>query len=123
MSAGRFWATSLVVAVGFAVLCILAFPYDAIGADTAPERHRALLLTLWTAGVMAICFGGAGLVGSITPIGIRDVAEVGSVTAAVEARRSARMRDTARFYNFAGWIVATGLWVILIYFGAWLSMR
>ena len=64
-----------------------------------------------------------GLIGSIAPIGIRDVAEVGSVTAAVEARRSARTRDSSRFYNFAGWTVATGLWVIIIYFAAWLSVR
>lgn len=120
MSPRRFWMTSIGVAIAFAILGRLLLPYDALAATSAAERLRVWLLTLWTAGVMAICFGAAGLVSSIAPIGIRDVAEIGSVSAAVEARRTSRRRDGARFHNFAGWSVATGGWLIILYFVIWL---
>ncbi len=121
MSPLRFWLTSLLAAATVTGAAALLLPYEMLAADSDPERHRLWLLTLWTAGVMAICFGGAGLIAAVAPLGFRDVAETGSVSAAVEARREARKRDSHPFYNFAGWTLATGGWLIVIYFVAWLS--
>ncbi len=94
------------------------FPYGALDIEPGPERHSAWLLTLWTTGVMCICFGGAALLSSVVPIGIRDVAEAGSVSAAHEARRS-QSSGPSPFFNFGGWLLTTGSFLLMIYFAAW----
>ena len=115
-----FWGTALLAAIVLGLAALL-LPYEAIGIETAVERRRVWLLTVWTAGVMAICFGGAGLLSGVIPLGVRDIAEDGSVTAAIEARREARKRQSAAFYNFAGWTVSAGALMILLYFLVWLT--
>jgi hypothetical protein len=116
----RFWGSAVLVAVTFAAMTALLTPYETIGAETDTDRHRVLLLILWTSGVMAVCFGAAGLLAAVTPLGFRDVAETGSVKAAIEARQLASRRIEDRFFNFAGWMLATGVFLIGIYFAAWI---
>src|SRR5688572_6976453 len=102
MSRVYFWGSALGVALAVAGLSALALPYEWIGLETTADRTRAWLLTVWTAGMMAICFGVAGLLSGITPIGIRDVVEAGSVSSAVETRRETiRRQGAADFFNFA----------------------
>lgn len=120
MTASRFWGTSALAAVVLAVLLQWAFPYGALGLVTPEDRERVYLLLLWTSGVLAICFGMAGIFG--TSLGFREVAEAGSLQAAVEAKRESLKKASGSFYNFAGWIVATGLFLIGIYFIVWQSL-
>jgi hypothetical protein len=116
----RFWISALLAATVFAAAAAWLFPYGLLRmeAEAEAERYRAWLLILWTAGVMGICFGATGLFSSALPLGFRDVAEAGSVSAAREARR----RDSAAspFYNFAGWAVTSGGFLLIIYLIAWL---
>jgi hypothetical protein len=70
----RFWATAGAVAVGWAVATSALFPYEALGLETGAERGRGWLLTLWTSGVMAICFGVAGMLGYAAPLGFKEAA-------------------------------------------------
>ena len=115
-----FWATSAATAAAVGGLVAIAFPFAALGLDTLDERQRAWLLTVWTAGVLAICFGVTGLLGGIHPLGFRDVAEAGSVAAAIEARREANKQRDRVFYNFAGWTVVTGGFLLLVYVIGWI---
>ena len=119
MSAGRFWSTAAAVSVLLALGARWLFPYDLLGIEDLQDRHRTWLLTLWTGGVMAICFGGSGLIGTFSPLGFRDVADAGSVRAAIEMRERARRERAGGFYNFAGWLVALGGCLILLYFVGW----
>jgi hypothetical protein len=119
MKRHHFWGSSFLAAAAFGALLGLLFPFGALGLETSAERNQVWLLTLWTSGVMAICFGASGLLIAITPIGFKDVVEAGSVVGAIEARRAERQTDSP-FYNFAGWTVATGLFLILIYFVVWI---
>jgi hypothetical protein len=119
----RFWGTAGLAAVGLGVAVALLFPFGPLGIETLAERQRAWLLTVWTSGVMAICFGATGLLATVSPITFRDVAEAGSVVAAIEARRSARQGQSSNaYYNFAGWSVSTGLCLLLLYFVGWLIL-
>jgi type VI protein secretion system component VasK len=114
------WATSPLAALALAALLRVAFPYGPLGIVTPADREHAWLLSLWTLGVMCICFGGAGLASGFAPLGVREIAEKESVAAAIEARRAEnRARAESRFYNFAGWVTATGAFLILAYFIAW----
>lgn len=115
----RFWGAALGVAAAWSVLTSAFFPYDALGLDTGSERSRAWLLTLWTSGVMAICFGLAGLLGYAAPLGFKEVAEAGSLTQAIEARRQARRTTGSIYRNFAWWLIVTGAFLIGIYFLVW----
>ncbi|MEX0912223.1 MAG: hypothetical protein WD737_01225 [Gemmatimonadota bacterium] len=118
-----FWTTSLVGALVFAAAAALLFPYGPLQIDTTAGREQAWLLTLWTAGVMAICFGASGLLASFAPLGFRDVADAGSVRAAVEARQEERSRQGSNtFYNFAGWTVSMGFWLVIVYFIGWITL-
>lgn len=120
----RTFLISVGLAAGlFAALAAWLFPYGALGIEGAPERHRIWLLTLWSAGVMAICFGAAGLLAGVTPLGFRDVAEAGSVDGAIESRRASLRDRSADFFNFAGWTTSVGLSLLLIYFVAWIVGR
>ncbi|MQA89429.1 MAG: hypothetical protein GEU90_04230 [Gemmatimonas sp.] len=103
------------------MLVRLFLPYDALGIETADDRFLAWLLTTWTAGVMAICFGAAGLLSAVSVVGFRDVHDIGSVSAAIDVHRDElRRRRQSGIYNFAGWTLCTGGWLILVYFFAWL---
>ncbi len=116
----RFWGSALGVALGFALAAALLFPYEALQLRTGAERWRAWLLTLWTAGVMGVLFGLSGLLGLLTPVGVREVVEAGSVTRALAERRASRRAGDAGAYgNFAGWLVATGGILIGFYFAVW----
>lgn len=123
MSHPRFWITSVIAAASFAVLSVWLFPYGPLGIEGEARRYQVWLLTLWTTGVMSICFGATGLFSSIIPLGFRDVAEAGSVAAAREARRRRRYSEDSPFFNFAGWAVTTGSLLLIIYFAAWLAGR
>ncbi|HEX6925983.1 MAG TPA: hypothetical protein VF167_11235 [Longimicrobiaceae bacterium] len=114
----RFWGSAVAVAVAWAVIAPLVLPYEALGLESAAARGRAWLLTLWTSGVMSICFGAAGLLGYVSPIGFKEVAEAGSLMQAIEARRRAR-REGSFHQNFAWWLIVTGLLLIAIYFVVW----
>jgi len=122
MSRKIFWISAFGAALGFAGVVALLFPFGALGLHSATEMQRAWLLTVFTGGAMAICFGVSGLLGLITPVTFGDVAQVGSVVAAVEARQEERRRLTNPFYNFAGWTVSTGAFLVLIYFTGWISL-
>lgn len=119
MKRHQFWGSALLAALAFGAFLGLAFPFAVLGLETAAERHQTWLLTLWTSGVMAICFGASGLLTAITPVGFKDVVDAGSVLGALELRRSERQSGSP-FYNFAGWTVATGAFLILFYFVVWL---
>lgn len=121
MRRSRFWITACLATLAFAAASAWLFPYAPLGLDTPAERERAWLLTLWTGGVMAICFGAAGLLSAVTPLGFRDVAEAGSLPAARDARREGYKTRSSGVYNFAGWTMTTGLGLLLIYFIAWLA--
>lgn len=115
----RFWLTAAVVAAAWSVLASILLPYDALGLEGGAERSRAWLLTLWTSGVLAICFGSAGLLGHMTPLGFREVAEAGSLTRAIEDRRRSRRQGAGFHANFAWWLIITGAMIIVIYFFVW----
>lgn len=115
----RFWGAAVGVAAAWAVASSVLFPYEALGVETGAERARVWLLTLWTSGVMAICFGAAGILGYATPIGFREVSEAGSLTRALAERRRARQREGSLHSNFAWWLVVTGAMLIAIYFLVW----
>jgi hypothetical protein len=117
----RFWGSALVLAALFTAATAYLFPFDALRLVTGPDRQRVWLLTLWTAGVMSILFGLAGLLGYGGPIGYGEVQEAGSFAEARERRRLAR-RDAPGFYrNFAWWLVCTGALLVAAYFAAWSS--
>lgn len=115
----RFWGAAALAAGGWAVLASVILPYDALGLVTGAERARAWLLTLWTSGVMAICFGAAGIIGYGAPLGFKEVSEAGSVAEAIRARRQSQQHGGSFYQNFAWWLVITGILLIVIYFLAW----
>lgn len=114
-----FWTSALAASAILAGILAFLFPYEAIGVTGEADRTRTWLLLLWTSGVLGICFGAAGLLGAWTPLGFSDVAEHGSVAAAAEARKSANRQAGSNFYNFAGWMTASGILMIVIYFIFW----
>lgn len=115
----RFWVSAVLAAAGWAIVTDFLLPYDALGLDTGADRGRAWLLTLWTSGVMSICFGLAGILGYAAPLGFKEVAEAGSLTQAMEARRRAKRGQGSLHTNFAWWLTVTGTMLIGIYFLAW----
>jgi hypothetical protein len=115
----RFWLAAAGVAAAWAVVSSAVFPYEALGLDSGEERGRAWLLTLWTSGVMAICFGLAGILGYSGPIGFKEVSEAGSLTGALAARRQSRRHQDSPYSNFASWLIVTGALLIGIYFVVW----
>lgn len=119
-SALRYWGSALAVALIVAASAALFFPYAALGLRTAAERERVWLLTVWTAGVLAVLFGVTARLGWARGIGVREVAEAGSFRAAVDARRSSERAAPVRQADV--WIIATGVFLIGIYFAGWLVL-
>ncbi|HET8655837.1 MAG TPA: hypothetical protein VFL93_10015 [Longimicrobiaceae bacterium] len=115
----RFWLSALGAAAVFAIAARFLLPYGALQRVTASERLQVWLLTLWCAGAMAICFGLAALLGHASPVGVKEVADAGSVTAAIEARRRARRGAPYQWLNFGSWLALFGALLIGIYFVAW----
>ena len=120
MRPSRFWLTSFGVAAAAAILLAVAFPYGLLGFDSEGDRLRIWLLCLWTLGMLAICFGGAGLLNAFSGVGFRDVSEAGSLEVAVATKKDSLRQGGSGFYNFAGWTVSTGGFLVLVYFLAWL---
>lgn len=115
----RFWGSAVLVAAGWAVASSVLFPYESLGMVTGADRSRVWLLTLWSSGMMAICFGIAGILGYSSPLGFKEVAESGSLTQAFEARRRSRRQAGSFYSNFAWWLIVTGAMLIAIYFLVW----
>lgn len=115
----RFWAWAAGAAAAVALAAALFLPYEAIGLRTEPERERAWLLTVWTAGVAAVLFGATARIGR-RGVGLRDVLDAGSVPAAVEARRRAEGGGAGELLDV--WLVATGGILVGIYFAGWLLL-
>ena len=115
----RFWISAVGVAAAWTVASSVFFPYEALGLETGADRGRAWILILWTSGVMAICFGAAGVISYAGPMGYKEVAEAGSLVQALEARRRAKREQGSLYTNFAWWLMATGAILIAIYFIVW----
>lgn len=115
----RFWGWAFGVAGAVAAAAALLMPYEALGLRTGAERERAWLLTVWTAGVMAVLFGATARIGA-RGLGVRDVADAGSVRAALEERKRAERAAAGPGLDL--WIVATGGILIGIYFAGWLVL-
>lgn len=113
-----FWASALGVAMGFAGLVPVLFPFTRLGLVTEADRDRVWLLVVFTAGVMAILFGIAAWVGGPRMVTLRDVVEGGGIAEARARREKAdRARaDRPRYGNPATWTVATGAFLVGIYF-------
>ncbi len=116
----RFWGWAVGAALVFAALAALLLPYGALGLRTPPERERASLLTVWTAGVMAVLFGLTARIGGLGGIGWREVEEAGSVREAIEARRRSESAELTRRADL--WVIAFGCALIAIYFAGWLVL-
>lgn len=116
----RFWGSALLAAALVAALATLVPLYPPLGLETAMERQRAWLLTVWTAGVMAVLFGLSARLGGLRVLGFREVASAGSLRAALEERRRAgRGGGSEPAGSFDLWVVATGALLIGIYFAGW----
>jgi hypothetical protein len=111
-----FWASAVGVAVGFALLVPVLFPFRALGLDPAADRARIWLLTVFCAGVMALLFGASGALGGRF-LGVRDVYFASGIRAAVEHHRESGKALKARGWMNAGvWTIACGGSLIAIYF-------
>lgn len=117
-----FWGSALAVAMAFAGLVPLLFPFHRLGLVTDADRDRVWLLVVFTAGVMAILFGAAAWVGGPKMISLRDVVESGGVDQARAAKEKADKArgEFARYGNPAAWTVAMGGFLIGIYFLLWI---
>jgi hypothetical protein len=116
----RFWGWAVGAALLFAAAAALLLPYGALGLRTPAERERAWLLTVWTTGVLAVLFGLTARVGGLRGIGLREVAEAGSVREAIEARRRSESAELTRRADV--WIITFGGALIAIYFAGWLVL-
>ncbi len=117
-----FWGTSLGAATTFAALVPLVFPFTRLGLLTEADRDRAWLLTVFCAGVLLALFGLSTWIGGARLLSIRDVTEAGGVKEAIERRRLVnRTPDGGLPYtrNAAAWAVATGAFLVAIYFALW----
>ena len=117
----RFWGWAVGTALAFAALAALLLPYEALGLRTPEERERAWLLTVWTAGVLAVLFGITARVGGLGGIGWREVEEAGSVREAVERRRRSESAELTRRADL--WIIAFGAVLVAVYFAGWMVLR
>jgi len=116
-----FWGSALGVAMAFAGLVPVLFPFRALGLVTEADRERVWLLVVFAAGIVAILFGAAALLGGPKMITLRDVVERGGVTqarAARDATERARL-ERPRYGNAALWMLATGAFLVAIYFLLW----
>jgi hypothetical protein len=117
-----FWGSAVLAAAALAALVPLLFPFGALGLDSAADRSRVWLLTVFCAGVMLVLFGLSGLPGSRW-VGVRDVVEAKSAAIAIERQRQSREGAAGRGWrNAGGWTVAAGASLIAIYFVLWMVL-
>ncbi|MDB4951229.1 MAG: hypothetical protein JWM27_3878 [Gemmatimonadetes bacterium] len=114
-SRARFWAQAAAGAVVTAALAGLLPLAPGLHLATAADRRRIWLLTVWTAGVLAILFGLAGWIAGLRGLGFREVANAGSVEAAAEERRRAGRGGSLS-------LMAAGALLLGIYFAGWLLL-
>jgi hypothetical protein len=118
-SQARFWGSALGVALGFAALAPLLFPFRALGLDPAADRERVWLLLVFAGGVMALLLGASAALGGRW-MGLREVLEAGSAGAALERQRQLRRELRAAGWRNAGvWTMALGASLVAIYFVLW----
>ena len=117
-----FWGSAVLAAAAFAALVPLLFPFRALGLVTEADRERVWLLTVFCAGVLAVLFGASGAMGTLSYLAWRDVDEAGSVREALRKRAQAKREPGPYTRNFAVWTVATGCFLIGIYFALWLAL-
>ena len=111
-----FWASALGVALGFALLVPVLFPFRALGLDPAADRARIWLLTVFCTGVMALLFGASGALGGRF-LGVRDVYFASGIREAVDRHREAGKALKGRGWMNAGvWTISFGASLIAIYF-------
>lgn len=111
-----FWGSAAGVAILFALLVPVLFPFRALGLSPAEDRTRIWLLTVFCAGVMALLFGVSGALGGRF-LGIRDVYFAGSARQALERHKQAGEALRSRGWMNAGvWTIAFGASLIAIYF-------
>lgn len=111
-----FWGSAVGVAVLFALLVPVLFPFRALGLDPAADRARIWLLTVFCTGVMALLFGASGALGGRF-LGVRDVYFASGIREAVEQHREAGKALKGRGWMNAGmWTIAFGGSLIAIYF-------
>lgn len=111
-----FWASAPGVALGFALLVPLLFPFRALGLDPAADRARIWLLTVFCTGVMALLFGASGALGGRF-LGVRDVYFASGVREAVDRHREAGKALRGQGWMNAGvWTIAFGGSLIAVYF-------
>jgi len=121
----RFWGSAVIAAALLALAAAFLLPYEWLGMVMPGERRRAWLLTMWTGGVFSILFGISTLLGTFRGVGVREVADAGSVAEAVEKDREAvrEARLTGFHENFGWWLVSMGVILVLTYFVGWLALR
>ena len=118
-SAVVFWGAALALSLLFTVAAAFLLPYEALRLTEESDRLLAWHLTIWTAGVLSILFGLAGLLTFASPLGFREIHEAGSLSQAREARRRAKLTASSFHRNFAWWLICTGMILIALYFVAW----
>lgn len=121
-----FWLSSLTAAAAFAALVPLLLPYGKLGLVTEADRERAWLLTVFCAGALAVLLGATGLLSAPRWLTLRDVEEAGSVAEArvraQAARRGIGGGEGGWARNPGWWTVATGCFLIAIYFVLWRAL-
>jgi hypothetical protein len=121
----RFWGSAVLVALVFAALVPVLFPFRALGMDPAVERERVWMVVVFYTGVLAVLFGLGALISGPRLVSTRDIAEAGSVGRAVDRARRARRSPQERrraWANFATWLVACGGSLVLCYFALWAAL-
>jgi hypothetical protein len=119
MSSRRFWLSAVLAALGVSGLALLV-PMG-LHVRELGEFRRIWLLTVWTAGVMALLFGLAARLGGFRGFGLREISEAGSFAEAVERRRQARQGSHAPAADV--WVIVTGGLLVAVYFAGWLALR
>lgn len=127
--AAFFWGSAAGVAILSAALVPVLMPYEALRLVAEADRERAWLLTVFCGGVLAVLFGVTGVLGSGQLLTLRDVADAGSV---IEAKRKATASRAVRDAegqlerydrNFGVWLIVTGVFLLVIYFALWVTLR
>jgi hypothetical protein len=120
----KFWGSAALVAIAFAALVPVLFPFRALGMDPALERDHVWLLMVFTAGMMMVLFGASGLIAGKRSVGVRDVVEAGGVRQALDRAAEREERRAAGYTsNAAVWTIATGALLLAAYFALWVALR
>ncbi|HEY0019021.1 MAG TPA: hypothetical protein VGC13_22155 [Longimicrobium sp.] len=113
----RFWGSAAGACIAFTALTPLIIAWS-----PAEDRARIWLLTVFTAGVMMVLFGLAGLISGRRSVGMRDVIDAGGVGQALARAGQDRSESPAYTHNAAVWCVVTGALLIAAYFALWMAL-